>query len=404
MNMTERKINRIRDLSFWLPICIFLSAYIVPGTSSASLGKIILFMWAFINFAFDDHFKIRIDNSEIKLLLFILCYMIIDQFLVIGIYSTANSVTIFLNLAMNVLGIFTIIECRKHIDKERLYAIYLLLAIISMCGLYMQAVQVYIFKMKVSSLSIPGLNMILPVNNWNYDLTVRPRSFFAEPQAYCSFMAPFVIMALDKKKYALSLIASFSIILTTSTTGIFLVVAIWLYWAIFRIKRYYLKVAFIAVFSILSFIFASSEFFAYSLNKINNTTLTTNIRTGYAFEILRHMPIKDLLLGVGDGNLAYYLMDNSSYFSSIYFSLSGYVTTAFGLYICYGLVCGVAYMILCARMIKNGGKISRLIAILILITSFTQTIAFNSWGILWFSVYFIIYKNEKLLTTEERKN
>jgi hypothetical protein len=48
------------------------------------------------------------------------------------------------------------------------------------------------------------------------------------------------------------------------------------------------------------------------------------------------------------------------------------------------------HLILCYKMIKESGFWSRLFGILILITSFSQTVAFNDWGVLWFSLYRLV--------------
>ncbi len=392
--MSDRiKTGRKLDLNILLPLCIFIGAYVVPGTTSTSLGKMILFVVCVGCFAIYEKCRLIISNAEQKVLLFYMCYIVFEQLLVAMLRPSADFGLLLLNIINNVISICIILIAPKYIDDDKFYRAFTFFAVVSIAGMLVQSFQTYILGQETTGIVIPFLKGLLPKATWQ-GMSLRPQSFFSEPQAYCSYIAPFVILSLYRKKYAMAVIASITLLLSTSTTGFFLVGAIWLYWIFFKVDNVFAKGFCMVLFAGAAAWVVGSELFEFGINKIQNTDLTDLERTSKGYEILKVMPFRDVLLGVGNGNLANYMRSSNMSFASKTVTENNYTTTGFGQFITYGLIGGITYLLLCLRMIIYSKKFSRLVAILILITSFTQTIAFNNWGIWWFTIFAILRREE----------
>lgn len=380
------RVDRLLNLNFWLPVCIFLGSYVVPGTDSTSLGSMILFLITILVFCFYMKGILNVTLPEHKILLVYAGYIFFDM-LIIGIINPdANLRNIFLNTVINILSIFTIIVISQCLNMKKFIRVLTVIAIICMVGLLYQAFQAFVLGVEVSPIQIPFLSGAVSENNWAV-ASFRPQSFFSEPQAYCSYIGPFVILMLYDNRIFLALIGSATMLMTTSTTGIFLVAAIWLYWIFFKVDNIVLKIICILLFALAGIWLVNSVFFENSMSKlVGDTSFSRYERTNKGLDIFTALPLVDKFWGVGAGNLENYLSHNL-FLSNVTESESNYVTSGFGNFINFGLFAGVTYIFLCIRMIIQSGKFSRLIAILILVTSFTQTISFNNWGIWWFIIF-----------------
>lgn len=391
MNKTKRYSL---DLNKWFTICIFLGTYIIPGTGSTSFGETLLFLAVMfvVFYGFRGMFPIKFAGK--RTLIFLAVYMVFNQLLIyaVRLYSTTN---VLKNLMMNIIGIMIILVLSTCLDEDKLYDTYRMIGIITHAGLIYHSIQVYILGNKIEPLFIPFMDAFIPIHSVA-SANMRPCSFFTEPQGYCSFVAPLLILSIKRKDYFMAIVTSICMILSTSSTGVFLVAVIWLYYIFFQVKSIPLKViCIILAIGVGVWLFAN-PYLSYTFDKITTINLADNERTGKGFYILSHMSFPDLMLGTGVSNLESYLQQNRNAFSDIRsVTENNYVTTGFGFFIQYGFIGGVSYLLLCAQMIASRNKWARLAAILILITSFTQTIAFNNWGVLWFSIYEMLRKQEE---------
>jgi hypothetical protein len=125
------------------------------------------------------------------------------------------------------------------------------------------------------------------------------------------------------------------------------------------------------------------------------TNLLTNERSASAITIFMQMPFLDKLTGVGASSVAAYLTGSSINMSGVEVTAQGFVSSAFGNFIMYGILGGLIFFVICVSMIIKADKWARLFALLIVALSFIQTISFNACGIEWFVLYQVMKRVEK---------
>lgn len=136
-----------------------------------------------------------------------------------------------------------------------------------------------------------------------YSFLDRPTSFFWEPQSYASFMLVPLYFLLREKKLICAFAVAATMILSTSTTGIFMALfMIGFYMVTQKQKMQYRLLEIIAVIGLIYFLLHSS-FTATGLEKLQNTDIAENNRTINGLLIAKDMSFFDLLFGVPYANL-----------------------------------------------------------------------------------------------------
>ncbi len=394
MKPALKKIN-----SAFFPLFIILGGYIVPGTNNTPLGTVLVFLSALVFFCLKRNKSLYLNKLNNKLILFFILYIAAQQVIVLAVFPTIPFGAHIKNLLMNVLAIFAILILPEAMDEEGLERSYLVFGLIACLGLLLQTFQVYVLHGLTRMIVLPGLGSFLSEGTRNYiDYSYnrgRPSAFFTEPSAFATFLAPLVIMMLRKGKLFVAAIASICMLLSTSTIGIFLVGAIWAYWVMFTVPKKGQRVIAIFLFWAACIWIFNSPLFAKAITKLLNTNLLSNERSASALTILRQMPFMDILTGIGGTNVSNYIYSiRQMNMSDVAVTSQGYVTSGFGNFIIYGLLGGLLYIYLCIKMAIKADKWSRLIALLILVLSFVQTITFNLSGIQWFVFYALMRKSE----------
>lgn len=149
-------------------------------------------------------------------------------------------------------------------------------AILSIFGMIFHFGQFYTGR-PVTPLTLPILEDLSDKTRL-FEEVIRPRSFFPEPQSYVSFMMLPLIVALNERKFIWAGLIIFTVLLSTSTTGIVFVFLI-LGGFIFsqRIKLTYQLVIIFAV-VLFAYLLNTSDFFVYAMDKMNNTTMESDLR------------------------------------------------------------------------------------------------------------------------------
>lgn len=136
-----------------------------------------------------------------------------------------------------------------------------------------------------------------------YAVIQRPTSFFWEPQSYSSFMLVPLFYALKDKRMPFALIIAGSMILSTSTTGIFMAIFMVAFYSLTqKQKLVYRLVGILAIVGLVYFLL-NSTYATSGLEKLQNTNLEENNRTINGVLIAQSMNLSDWLFGVPYANL-----------------------------------------------------------------------------------------------------
>lgn len=360
--------------SYFLIFSICIGGYVLPNTSF-SLGLFVSFVFSVVVFLYYIIAKKHVFLFDKGLFLFIF-YIFFSQ-LVLSIAS--GEIVIIKRLFIVIVTSFTIFVFYNLISEESFLKAYEVIGIICSIGLLYQALMVYVLKHPVSPIVILS-RVFVPKTNWASNI-LRPMSFFQEPQAYATFMLPLLAYTLNHKKYLLSIFFVICIFLSTSTTGVIMAVGICLYTALIINKHKLSSYIFLIIMIIMFLLIVRSDIFIYTINKVINISFN-NERLSNGFTILKNLDYKQLIFGVGAGNI-YNIMFNQS------INLPKYYSTFSGIIIDYGILGLFLYCFMLYRLFRRQNKIGRLFVIMIFILSFTQTILFNTAFVNFYTAYFI---------------
>jgi hypothetical protein len=371
-------------IDWFLPFFLILAQYSIFGFSN--YGIVILILYALM--------AILTTNSTLYINKYILFFIISVSILQIinQIRISSFSMTVFNNLLMQFILIFIFAVFLPHIHQKNLFKSYSFIGIIAMIIMFYQAIRLFIFK-------IPAIPItFLPVSPhdahyWGFFNGLRPSSLFTEPQAYASFMIPLLILALKYKKLLFSFLISLSILLCTSSQGILLVAFIFLYTILFSDTKKYIKIFSFLFICIGIYAFFNLSIFSFALKKLGSTEIENNVRLTRGFIIYSTFNLQNMLFGIGTDLKTYVLTHLSDFpWANIYIQagqehLLGYATTVAFILIQFGFIGGAIFFWMLFKMYKYYDKSMRLLLITIFILSFTQTILFNAWFILYFLTY-----------------
>lgn len=302
------------------------------------------------------------------------------------------------NMLMDTVFFLTIICAANYVKLEELLKPYMFACAIFIAGMFYQVIQLFVLRIPLTGpiTLFPGLLNEENVSAGN-DI-MRPMSFFAEPQGFATFISLFLIIMLEEKKYIWAAIATLSILLSTSTEGLALLAVIWSLFIIFSKTSIWVKIVSIVAILVGSRYYMELEYFDVGYNKLIDTEYEENIRLVNAFNMLQKFDFNQWLLGVGTA-------DNYFYRSYI-FSMGGaegfkYVSSAFGVFVQYGVFVGVAFWIFLFNKIVFRYRSVFIYSICLLVIPFAQTCFFSSNFVYLCVLYYLLldYCKEK-----EQKN
>lgn len=133
----------------------------------------------------------------------------------------------------------------------------------------------------------------------------RPNSFFYEPAHYAIYVAPVYAMAILRKEYKMVVFLFVGVVLSTSTTGIVLLVLIPILINIRNVKL----LAYLFVFILLGVfaLFYLPDFLSETISKLTLDDLTGNIRVLGTFRFFQYFKLPEWVFGVGINRLAEFL-------------------------------------------------------------------------------------------------
>lgn len=279
------------------------------------------------------------------------------------------------------------------IEKESFFSVYYIL------GLFFSVLVIYQFIMG-NLFGVPQSAIrILPVaaedmHFWIQNST-RVSGVFTEPQAYSSYILPLLILLLFRKKTLSALFISLAIFASTSSQGIIIALIIWGYYLIIYEKNNYKKVFYflmgiVALVCLLLFLrkIPAAKPIIDKIFSIN--IFAYDIRLTKGFQIYFAMPLEDKMTGIGFGNLRNYLLSGNFHFFWMPLTrpdLLDYITTISNTLVSFGIVAFALYINIFVKNWKLKNPDAKLMLIVILISSFTQTILFNAWYIFYWIVF-----------------
>lgn len=258
-------------------------------------------------------------------------------------------------------------------------------AVIFMIGILYQSVLIYVLGQ--------GATPLFKGNVLSDSISFRPLSFFSEPQAYATYMAAVLLIALYKNKLLFSVLIAFTIFLSTSSLGIVVVALSFIIFIIGnnRLTKKRRILYAILIIAVCAFVFSFfSQITEFVFGKIQNIDIMNDDRLSKGFLIISKMNFFDILTGIGVSNSAYIIQ------LPLYFAKqAAYLTSFTGVLISYGVLAAmVFYVMLIKHAIKRDSEL-RAIGILIIALTFMQTIFFNYWFFHWYVLYYAVEINQK---------
>lgn len=325
-----------------------------------------------------------------KSVLFFILWCMLSQLLIYNVTGTLNEN--FNTYIFMYVSLFILITL-SHINVNTFYKVYYVLGVIFSIVVIYQFVLGNIFGIPQSAIRI------LPVATENLHYWIQDSSrvsgFFTEPQGYGSYVLPLLILLLFKRKFKSAIFISIAIMASTSSQGIIIALFIWGYYLIIYEKngkkKFFRFIAGIIVTILLILIMSRVPALQPIINKILAINIDGyDIRLTKGFYIYFAMPLKDKITGIGFGNLREYLLDGNFHFYWMKLTrdeLLGYITTISNILVSFGVIAFGLYVNIFIKNWKSATPEAKLMLIVILISSFTQTILFNAWFVFYWVVY-----------------
>ena len=306
-----------------------------------------------------------------------------------------------LSIVLMYLGIVVL---ANFISEEYIYRVLKVFGVISILGIFYHFIMIYFFNTPVSSITLGGGNLI----GYEDRVHMRPVSFFSEPQAFSSFIMPFLFLAIKRKDLFWAIIITFSIVLSTSIQGMCISSILWF---VFLLKhKIYQQIISFSILITVYFFFSLTQSFSFTENKISSFDITSDVRITRGFLIYNTMSAKKKAFGVGFGmdNVKNYAQSKDDILEWSYGNdRAGYTSGVSGLLVQFGYVGCALYFLLLFKLYTNSQKENKIFIILILASSFSQNLLFNSWFFYFFVFYFGIendfYRKARHIDNLKRK-
>jgi len=235
-----------------------------------------------------------------KPIVLLLLFVVVHELL--WLFVMSNVPSYFINsLIAYVIFLISILIIAPALDYKKIEGSINLIAIICIIGMVYHILLVQVGH-SVSPIKLPFLPNMSNQSRL-YSIIERPTSFFWEPQSYASFMLVPLFFALRSNKIIWAFVIALTVFLSTSTTGIVLVVVMFTIHLFTQKGRLINKTIIVLLLIFLLFILARSYVASSSLYKIENTNLKETNRIINGFLIVKHMQIKDWVLGVPFPNI-----------------------------------------------------------------------------------------------------
>lgn len=201
----------------------------------------------------------------------------------------------------DVIYLVSIIIIVPHLDFEKLKNAIYIVSIVCIIGLFYHVILI-MSGQSIQPIKLPFMPDMSSQTRL-YSFLDRPTSFFWEPQSYASFMLVPLFFTLYEKKIIYAFGIALSMILSTSTTGIFMALFMIGFFMITQKQKMRYRVLGLVAVAGLLYILLYSSFAEAGLEKLQNTDVEENNRTINGWLIAANMNVMDWIFGVPYANL-----------------------------------------------------------------------------------------------------
>ena len=335
------------------------------------------------------------ESSFLPFWLFILVHEILG-------FIILRDKIIFNTLLEAIIAVSITLFAYRNISYNAALKLYSLVAMFASIFILYQAAEVYILGRAVSQIQLlPFLN-----STNNISKGYRLCGIFSEPQAYATFVIPAIFMVLNEKKLYFAAYLSFTVLLSTSTLGVIAVGYLWVFYCLTAQISQSKKLLIIGAIILAALAFSSFSLFSSAKEKLLGTDLLTNARITQGFEIYSKLPDGyTKIVGICHRDLSQYIAEKGMILYRMAFTTKSYkwsyVTTISSIMIYYGFFGIILFLKSIVNIWKRAERNTRVYILLIVILSFGQTLLFNVWYILVYSMLFIFIREEQTQREEQ---
>lgn len=285
-------ILRLKDvalLELLIAVYPILTVYKYPFLPFSLLFLLIMSFLAY------NRKKIKRNKDENKILKFLFIFVLIHEFVLLFYIEPSG---LFFSKYIEYIIIFgSILLIYPKVDIRKLEGSINWVAIISIIGLIYHFIQLRSVG-EVHQIEIPFFPEMAQDAKL-YAADSRPRSFFNEPQHYCSFMLiPQFFSLMRKGTIVWTVIIVISIFLSTSTYGIVASILMLGVYTLSQKMTIFQRIGVVIIsISLIAFLLTSS-LFEKSVEKIENTDVERSSRIYNGPALLINMPKSDMVFGV----------------------------------------------------------------------------------------------------------
>ncbi len=371
--MTLQKNTRVRNhiMEILLPFFVVLEPYrisILPMTA--------VLLFAIFLFRKDD--RIFFSKKSAPFFAFF-GYMVLRD-LMHMFFSVSGPIGSQINrlIESSVLYLLIFLVCNDDFDEDRLFSSWKVAGVIFGAGMIYHVFLLLVLGQKITPISlIPGYDISHDIG-MQYD---RPCSFFSEPAAYVISMMPLLFLALRKRDFKWAAIATFLIVISTSTVGVILCAVLWISFILLEKKSWKItlfSLLFVAAFTLFML---NSPIFTDTMQKMQDVSegeSTWQSRVEGPFQMVGAMDWTELPFGTKLLDYKQFVHENydelaySIPFQRISAGANVFLNTVAHLIFRYGLVGLFFFFLLFQGKIFVKNHPVRMYAIMLLVAAFGQ--------------------------------
>lgn len=346
---------------------------VIPGVELFNVGNMVLFI-IILNKIIRSKLQIEMN---MKILLFFLLLLIFNS--LSGIISFPNSDQVLVlnnNLGIIVAMLFcAYFDSEKKITLSNLYPFLKIVAICSTIYLIIQSVFYYFLGIVIYG-RIPFLSTIsggFQSINWG-----RPTSFFLESGHYAQYVAPVYFFSLQRKEIIVSVLLAIGLVLSTSSTGIFMVIFIpfllFFYNLFFGKIEIKMKTTLIFILTMLfvlgglNFLKNYSLYFSNIFQKFTISSLAQNPRLFYNIRFFKYFDMKEIMLGVGLNRMESFLIHSNLVYNNLNYNYANSFLFAFFSFGVFGGTLFIYFFLSLSKRLKAEFKVLTIVVALLLLT------------------------------------
>lgn len=368
-------------INWFLPIFIVFAQYsILIGYSIGLLMFLILSIYTFIKYK-----SITINKWVI---IFIVTCILIQLI----IHRNSTGINTFF------IALISILVLSGKIDENKLFKYFKIFGSIAIIGMLYHSILTYVFGMHTSPIRIlPQIGGNSTVD-W-FEPSLRPTSFFTEPQGYASYMMPFLFISLKKSELKWAIPITVSVLLSTSSQGIIMMLILWGGYVMIKIKDIKSRVSILSVMSLLIMVFLFTPIFEFSRKKLIETEIDGNPRLSRGFDIFKELKQSEKIFGIGYGNVGDYVIKINYRFEwgigNESITSLNYTSGMSGVMIQFGLVGLIVLLAMFYNLWIKSSSFNRVFLLMIFASFFSQNLLLNAWFLYFFMFYLGISNFDK---------